>query len=843
MCGIVGSFWSNSCTCNSPRNPSVHTRSIAHRGPDGASHVLIPPYGYLGFTQLSLVGESKQPFQSNSRSIVCNGEIFNYKQLQFLLPSHALGSRISSDCDVLLPGIAEWGFEECIKKLDGMFAIAMSVSLSEESQEVFIARDRFGIKPILWGLCEFGRCLAFSSEACGLPANWNISDVSPGHILHFRISINKTVELINNNRYITPWTVSPQVDPVCSSALRRSLISAVDSHLMGDYPVGVFLSGGVDSSIIASIAARLYQQRRKTLKTFSISHVADVSTIRNESKSLSTSSLSDLSFAQKTADFIQSDLTCFTFDTAEALSVLKDVIFQIESYDVGLVRVAVPLYLLSKKTASHGCRVVLVGEGADEVFGGYALFRAYSPHGDSNFDANAFKCELERRLTSISASELHRVDRCTMAFGVEARVPFLDASFLRIAMHDSCIKKKMSHPSSGIIEKYLLRNAFDGWLPNDVLYRRKEGMADGVGFQWINEVQLEATKLEKILDPHLAEAALYKRLFLESVHTSRAALAQSRIAYRNNNRPAKLSSIINGSAFVRGCKSVSNDPDLHNLFSKAEAVEFCSRVLGIDVTSRTPTLILLNSLIEAVLQRVPFHQFALLTRPRIPPTPKEVRDDWLNVVGGTCAYTSPAFAAMLSCLGFSVFLVAAVVHREFDHLALLVCVEGTFYYVDVGNGKRYFEAAPLGSQLPLGSPTSFQWRVQWNKIESRFQVIHGRYENGETSWDNRASIVFDPERLVHYSFFHDYFAQSRINPSNPFLHGLRFAIFPRLEQEISIKDSLVTFGSSRFKTSNQEDLVAFAEQYMTRLQFEWLLSALKTLSMQGDKLWPENDVG
>jgi asparagine synthase (glutamine-hydrolysing) len=822
MCGICGSFQSTCCVLD----PAAALRAIAHRGPDGASLVTLSPNSALGFSHLSLVGAAPQPFLYGALSLLCNGEIYNHNELRLEL-SAAPAAPSSSDCSVLLPCIAAWGVEGCVRKLEGMFALA-AVRTDGPMQHVYLARDRMGIKPLLWGLCGSGRCLAFSSEARGLPPTWPAFEVPPGHVLYIRVCSEEPAAVVSCSPFAPPWAALPQPGPVTSSALRASLISAVSSHLMGAHPVGVFLSGGVDSSILAAVAARLYKQRGAALKSFTISHVSP------HAPGAATSA--DLEFAKRTAEFTRSDLECFTFDTAEALAALPDVISHLESYDVGLVRVAVPLFLLAKKAAARGCRAVLVGEGADEVFAGYALFRAYA-----RSDLPAFRCELERRLACISASELLRVDRCTMAFGVEARVPFLDSGFLSLAMHDSCTEKKLSHASTGRIEKYFLREAFEGWLPEDVLYRRKEGMADGVGFQWLLDVQQEASRIEGDADLERAEAALYKRLFLEGAHASRVALAETRKAARNARRPAPLSQLINGSALVRGAKSVRNDPELWDLFSAAEAAHFASSVLGVEVAGQQPTLHLLNSLVEAVLQRVPFHNFALLTRPRIPPTRQEVRQDWLSVLGGTCAYTSPAFAALLSALGFRVSLLAAAVRREFDHLALLVQVAGRLYYVDVGNGKRYCEAAPLGcDEPPLGPPDGFQWRVRWDAAASLFHVVHGRRppEGGSATWDAAPSISFDPLRLVHYSFFYEHFQRARQDPANAFLHGLRFAVFPRLDSEISVRDAVLKVGAACVNTEDEGALVDLAGPFMTPAQRAWLQAALDVLKGQGDDLWP-----
>jgi asparagine synthase (glutamine-hydrolysing) len=194
-----------------------------------------------------------------------NGEIYNYAELQLSLSAqpatHAAGvatsaSASASDCSVLLPCIAAWGLEQSLRQLDGMFALAL-VSTTDAGQDVFLARDRMGVKPLLWGLCAARRCLAFGSEAAAVPATWRVADVAPGHLVHIRLSAGGPVEVVRDAPFLPPWRASPQRDAVTSSALRAALISAVEAQLMGDHPVGVLLSGGLDSSILAAVAARL----------------------------------------------------------------------------------------------------------------------------------------------------------------------------------------------------------------------------------------------------------------------------------------------------------------------------------------------------------------------------------------------------------------------------------------------------------------------------------------------------------------------------------------------------------------------------------------------------------
>jgi asparagine synthase (glutamine-hydrolysing) len=876
MCGICGHF---GVCCAVPDPASVVAR-LAHRGPDGSSVHTPTPTSFLGFTRLSLVGSARQPFVSErgNLSLVVNGEVYNADALRL-----ALGPRApprlpdTSDCSVLLPCIEAWGVEETLARVEGMFALALVRVADDGGCDVYLARDRMGIKPLVWGQCggvldsrtvsggvdsssDGGGgggggscCLAFASEAGALPAGWELKDVMPGTVLHVRVapaqqragSAVTATTSATATVFAPPWVPSPQADPVTLGTIRTTLVAAVSSHLQGDHSVGVLLSGGLDSAILAAVAARLMRQRGgPRLRAFTITH-------RTVAAPPADGPPSDVVFASRTAAAVGAELSVATFDTREALSALPQVISALESYDVGLVRVAVPQLLLARHVARAGCRVVLSGEGADEVFAGYALFRAYdgrSADGPTGLDA--FRRELERRLACLWASELLRVDRCTSASGVEARVPYLDPAFLAVAMHPSTAARKLSHPSHGSLEKALLRDAFASWLPDDVLYRRKVGMADGVGEAWVRELQAAAVASEGVEDPARAEAALYKRIFAEvAPGAGRAALARSRIAFRNAGRLTPASGLPDASALLRNFRCVRDDPQVGAMFTAADAAAFCTRELGVDVplAGATPTIALLNSLIEAVLQRVPFHNFSLLTRPRVPPVPAEVRADWLAVSGGTCASTSAAFAAMLSALGFDVSLVAAVVRTEFDHLALLVRLCGRAHYVDIGNGKRYAEAAPLVDDAdgcaPLGSPTTLQWRVRWCPVASRFHLLHGRAgvdASGSASWDVPPSVTFDPDATVHYAFFYEHFARARRSDAFVFLRSLRLAVFPALTTGLSVRDAVVNVHGVRVPTAGEAELLELVRPHVSSSVHGWLLEALAALRARGIDLWATN---
>jgi asparagine synthase (glutamine-hydrolysing) len=454
MCGICGFFF-GSCHSKCSVDPTEAASLLAHRGPHGQCAYWPTPSLFLGFTRLAVVDLSangNQPFiakgymDDKSSAVVCNGEIYNHLALKDLL---CLEQKDSSDCCVILPGVSKWGIDEFLKRIDGMFAIALcSWSHTSDSVQVWLCRDRFGIKPLYWGTCTSGGCFSFSSEIKGIPDTWTLREVPPGHIVHL-VQQNKVVT-VTEQRFALPWEPSLQKFTVLdgklnkilfdtrplSSDIRATLSAAVKKQLMGDREVAVLLSGGVDSSLIAAIAARELARSGKHLATFTIHHDFGVS--------------SDLLHAREAAKWIGSIHSEVSFSTMEGFEALERVIYHTETYDVITVRAAVPLYLLAKHV-SKTHHVVLVGEGADELFGGYSLFSQFDEKG-----IVAFRAELSRRLSLISDSELLRVDRCTMAFGVEARVPYLDSKFASLIMHQGCDPEKLSHPSIGRIEKLLL---------------------------------------------------------------------------------------------------------------------------------------------------------------------------------------------------------------------------------------------------------------------------------------------------------------------------------------------------------------------------------------------------
>lgn len=508
MCGIGGTLCFSRCNCTLP---PIDFDRLLHRGPQQRStwHSRSGAV-QLAFYRLPIVDISEagmQPFVHEDAAtdqgwaVMCNGEIYNSDQLRSLLDwpfaSH-------SDCELLLPGILRWGVSALARRLVGQFAfVAVNYCLSSGALiRAWLCRDSFGIKPLfVVQLCP--HVVAFASEAKAIlhPSirellAGHLTEVSCGKLANFdRLLLNETTWRDNE----LPWRPFPSSSlPVKPAQIVAALETAVISCLQGDVPIGVFLSGGVDSALIAAIAARELRKRGQTLHTFTVYHAESQDT-----------NLTDAHYASQVAQFIGSSHHELAFTTEEALQALPAVIRSLESDDLIAVRAAVPLFILSRFASKEcGFRSVLVGEGADELFAGYSLFSSFEP-----VSLGAFQTELVRRLSHIGDSELLRVDRCTMAWGLEARVPYLDGDLVSLCMSEGMAKEKLSHPSLGKVEKFYLRACFRemNLLPEAVLWRRKEQFADGVGRGWL--IGLERFAREKAG----SEQALFTGLLVDQL--------------------------------------------------------------------------------------------------------------------------------------------------------------------------------------------------------------------------------------------------------------------------------------------------------------------------------------
>ncbi|MGO4821579.1 MULTISPECIES: asparagine synthase B [unclassified Flavobacterium] len=470
------------------------SKRMAHRGPDENDLHITEQGHFLSHERLSIVDlhSGKQPIQGSSTAyMVHNGEVYNHQELRDgILKEHTF--RTKSDSEVIVHLYEEFGYDFC-DKIDGDFAFVVI-----DGDDYMAARDPLGVKPLYYGLDERGR-IYFSSEMKSIADQCKtFSTFPPGHYYTAKTGFVKY--------YKPEYEYYAKADQALDFELIRStLTEATRKRLMADVPIGVLLSGGLDSSLTSAIASRLLNEQGKKLHSFSIG--------------LDTDS-PDAIAAKKVADFLGTEHHEIHFTVEEGIQILDQLIWQLETYDVTSVRASVPMFFLSKAITDLGVKVVLSGEGADEIFGGYLYFRNAPT-------AEDFQKETIERVQKLFTADLLRADKSTMSHGLEARVPYLDKEFLNVAVR---IKPEEKQPKNYEgIEKYILRKAFDTaedpYLPAEVLWRQKEQFSDGVGYNWIDQLieycatqvtdeQLEGASAEfPYNSPTTKEAYLYRSIF------------------------------------------------------------------------------------------------------------------------------------------------------------------------------------------------------------------------------------------------------------------------------------------------------------------------------------------
>ncbi|HUF82049.1 MAG TPA: asparagine synthase B [Burkholderiales bacterium] len=473
-----------------------------HRGPDW-SGVYADEHALLAHERLAIVGVSSgaQPLVSadGGLALAVNGEIYNHRELR-----HSLGKpyefQTESDCEVINALYRESGVG-FLGRLNGIFAFAL---WDRVAQRYLIARDPIGVCPLYTGHDAAGR-LYVASEMKALAGICNDIEVfPPGHYLDSRVGTPV--------RYWSrPWRdyEATRGVEVRSAGLRAAFEAAVRRQLMTDVPYGVLLSGGLDSSLVAACAARFARRRVE-------SHDREEAWWpRLHSFAIGLGGSPDLAAARVVSAWLGTSHHEFEFTIQEGLDALPDVIRHVETYDVTSVRASTPMYLMARRIKAMGVKMVLSGEGADEIFGGYLYFhRAPS--------APAFHDETVRKLDALHLYDCNRANKAMAAWGVEARVPFLDLEFLDVAMSMDAEQKRVR---PGRIEKSVLREAFAGALPESILWRQKEQFSDGVGYGWIDSLKAraeetftdaelaEATGQYPVNPPGSKEALLYRRLF------------------------------------------------------------------------------------------------------------------------------------------------------------------------------------------------------------------------------------------------------------------------------------------------------------------------------------------
>lgn len=476
--------------------------TLVHRGPDNRRLVFIDEQRAMGFHRLAIRDVSHQgdqPFNSSSLglSVVCNGEIYNDRQLK---KAFARGYEFlsTSDCEVLLPLLRKHGVHKTAEMLDAEFAF---VAYDHKTKEVMAARDPVGIRPMFYGYKGSG--IVFASEAKAL------------HDLCSEVFVFPPGYVYSSEQGFRPFTkISAVHRPLITDideallGIKEKLVRAVEKRLHADVPVGFLLSGGLDSSLVCSLAAR---QSEGPIRTFAVGSCEDAI---------------DIKYAEQVAKHIGSEHTNVYFTTDEVVEVLPDVIKHLETWDITTVRAAVGMYLVCRYIRRNtDVKVLLSGEVSDELFG--YKYTDFAP------SADAFQKEAEKRLEELYCYDVLRADRCIAAHSLEARVPFGDLEFVR---HVMAIDPSLKINSYGK-GKYLLRKAFadDNYLPHSLLMREKAAFSDAVGHSMVDNLKLLADvrfddrDLERaswkypFKSPFTKEALMYREIF-EGFYPGRAAL-------------------------------------------------------------------------------------------------------------------------------------------------------------------------------------------------------------------------------------------------------------------------------------------------------------------------------
>ncbi len=482
MCGIVGILNIKQQTPDLRKKALRMSQKIRHRGPDW-SGIYTGRTAILCHERLSIVDpeSGKQPLYSPDRKqvLAVNGEIYNHQGIR----EHFKGSydfQTGSDCEVILALYREKGIH-FLEDLSGIFAFVLYDSVTDE---FLIARDPIGVIPLYIGYDNDGKVYV-ASELKALEGQCDRYEVFlPGHYYWSR-------EPGMKRYYTRDWKDYDAVkdNGADAGALRESLVKAVRQQMMSDVPYGVLLSGGLDSSIISAVAAKYADKRIEN------GGLTDAYWPRLHSFAVGLKGAPDLAKARLVADAIGTVHHEINYTLQEGLDALRDVIYFIETYDVTTVRASTPMYLLARVIRSMGIKMVLSGEGADEVFGGYLYFhKAPSPR--------AFHEETVRKLSKLYLYDCLRANKSLAAWGVEGRVPFLDKDFLDVAMRLNPAAKMCP---GNVIEKKILREAFSDMLPHDIAWRQKEQFSDGVGYSWIDT--LKQITAQAVSDEQMAHAA------------------------------------------------------------------------------------------------------------------------------------------------------------------------------------------------------------------------------------------------------------------------------------------------------------------------------------------------
>ncbi len=482
MCSILGILnLDPGASVDRPR--ALHLSSLQrHRGPDW-SGTFQEAGVMLVHERLAVVDPASgaQPLYGTDDNTVLavNGEIYNHKELAEGL-EQPFDFRTESDCEVLLP-LYEQRDAAFVSQLNGIFAFVL---YDRERNRTLVARDPMGVVPLYMGWDEEGTLFVASEMKALVPVCKTVKEFPPGHLLDSEVGELKSF-------WDPQWTDYDHVkdSAVTPGEVGAALSAAVRRQMMSDVPYGVLLSGGLDSSIISAIAARQAPLRVED------DDKSPAWWPRLHSFSIGLEGSPDLAAAQEVATHLGTVHHSFHFTIQEGIDALRDVIYHLETYDVTTVRASTPMYLMARRIRAMGVKMVLSGEGADEIFGGYLYFH-HAPN------ARAFHEETVRKLARLHSYDCLRANKSMAAWGVEARVPFLDLEFLETAMMLDPVHKLIS---KGRIEKQVLRDEFADLLPESVVRRQKEQFSDGVGYGWIDGLKDHAERT--VRDSELADAS------------------------------------------------------------------------------------------------------------------------------------------------------------------------------------------------------------------------------------------------------------------------------------------------------------------------------------------------
>ena len=514
MCGIVCAF--DLKKDSETLRPQIleMSKKLRHRGPDW-SGIYHCKNAILGHERLAIVDPTsgKQPLYSHDGTtvLVANGEIYNHIELRKKFEGKYT-FKTESDCEIILALYLEKG-TDFLDDLNGIFAFAIYDSIQDS---YFIARDHMGIIPLYMGWDKDGTFYVASELKALEGICVKIELFPPGH--YMKSGFSKPTQWYNRD-----WVDFEAVknNPTRIEDLHDALSEAVHRQLMSDVPYGVLLSGGLDSSITSALAKKFSSKRIESEDT------QEAWWPQLHSFSVGLEGSPDLAAAKKVSEHIGSIHHEVIFTIQEGLDAIKDVIYHLETYDITTVRASTPMFLMARSIKSHGIKMVLSGEGADELFGGYLYFHK-AP------SAEEFHKETVRKLDKLHQYDCLRANKSLAAWGIEGRVPFLDKEFIDVAMRinpqDKMINKER-------MEKWVVRKAFEDYLPESVAWRQKEQFSDGVGYSWIDtlkEVVEDSVTDEELENAHFRfplqtpqnkEEFYYRSIFEEHFPSDAAALS------------------------------------------------------------------------------------------------------------------------------------------------------------------------------------------------------------------------------------------------------------------------------------------------------------------------------